>query len=571
MTSDSGRLELKALKSFPWATGGRREAASEFAKKWREHANWVPYLPAQPLISLIVTDVETALPRHLDETLESLRAQSYPQVEILQSSDPDSSWKKATGEWVGLVRAGDVLSPDALYQIVCALSKDPEAPLFYTHEAEVDASSKRIVRYFSKPRLGRANLLHFNPIGGFWCVRRSWLERLNGLDLKAGAHIEHDFFLRLSAHTAAFRLVPFFLYYRRESQGENPPLVDSWLRARVESHLEQIGFPATVALENEDSAERLRVRPVLETPDSRLISAIICFRDHADWTIRSLRALAERRGRTRLEVFLVNNGSSDHSRELVATEAERQGFPARVVDYDEPFNFARMHNFCVREHCRGDLLLLLNNDVFLKKGSLDDWASWAALPWIGTVGIRLELPDGGVQHAGFRAEFGGTARLARVGNAVIDDRFSRECHEVFGNSFAAAMMKRSTFEEQGGFREVDLPNGFGDTAFNFECLRRGLTNFYLPSVRGVHLESGSRGTTYEYWEESILESEYPDILQRMLREDLGYDRVPGGEANMNRLVKEALLGKLRESAPWLKPFKDDLKRLLSGLHLRKST
>ena len=67
-----------------------------------------------------------------------------------------------------------------------------------------------------------------------------------------------------------------------------------------------------------------------------------------------------------------------------------------------------MHNRAVSEHCLGEFLFLLNNDVFLEGDwTLDEMVAWARLDWVGTVGICLRYSHGAIQHGGIRARFGG--------------------------------------------------------------------------------------------------------------------------------------------------------------------
>ena len=79
--------------------------------------------------------------------------------------------------------------------------------------------------------------------------------------------------------------------------------------------------------------------------------------------------------------------------------------------------------------------------------------------------------------------------MARIGHTNDEDEFVFETHEVFANTFAACLFKRTTFDAIGGLRALDLPNGFGDVVFNFECLTRGWHNLYLGHLEGTHLDT----------------------------------------------------------------------------------
>lgn len=583
------------LRAFPWATLGRRETSVELFKKHGEQEQRLSLLAKTPLLSVVIPIVENVPHHAFRQCIEALKLQSYPHWEVLvvggsenaalqavlsQVGDGRMLWvsaktrttavarknlgaKKARGEWLGFLAPEDVLSPVAFFLTVLSLQSDSSCDLIYGNEAAIDREGSRILAFLSKPEFSWFNLIHFNYIGQFWMVRRSLFSELGDFDSRAEEHHEQDFLLRLSERTEAWRLLPFFLCYRRG--GILAPAASSTSKRVVEDHFQRKNWSADVALKG----ERLDIRPFFPNPASSLISIVICFRDRADWTVRCLEALSKHLGKIPVEVVLVNNQSSAEAVSKVKLAAERFPGSASIVDYDGPFNFAEMHNRAVRENCRGDFLFLLNNDVFLDGDwSLDEMAAWARFDWVGTVGICLRYSHGAIQHGGIRARFGGGARLARVGHADDEDRLSSESHEVFANTFAVSLLKRKTFDAIGGLRGQDLANGFGDVAFNFECLRRGMKNLYMGHLEGTHLESASRGMEYEYWEEFLIERQYPDILQKMLREDLGYNRTPGADYSVPAFLRQALVYQLRNNAPWLDPLKPPVKKLLRSLRLR---
>jgi len=586
-----------SLAGFPWASLGRRESLREFEQKCRDQRGRVGLIAPAPRISIIVPVTSSIPPANFELTLQSLREQTYSQIDVLvlggrgtsvhrsiveslgderfraRTLDPtptqaalkNRALEETKGDWWGIVDAGDVLSPVAIYLAVIEINAKEAPDLVYTNEAVVDESLKSITSFLSKPEFSWFDLAHLNYLGRFWLVRRSLAEQAGNFDEATGAHHEQDFLLRLCERSEHFRLCPYFAYYRRTPfriEGANAKQIEL-----VKSHLARKGLAADVLLnEKTKKGTRLRVTPRGANLESQTVSAIICFRDRSDWTIRSLENLARQRGKAKLEVFLVDNGSRADERAKVQAVAGSFDFPVSLLRYDGAFNFAAMHNLVVRNHCRGEFVFLLNNDVFLSGShQLDDLVAWAGQRWVGTVGILLRYPEGGVQHAGLRALYGGEARLARVGNSQQEDIFSLGSREVFGNSFAACLLRKETYLKVGGLREVDYPNGFGDVIFNFECLRHGLKNLYLGYIEGVHMESASRGVDYEYWEECGIEREYPDILQKMLRADLGFDRVPGGDFKLKSLVRQAIGQTVRERMAWLQPLEPHVRRLIKQL------
>jgi GT2 family glycosyltransferase len=586
------------LDSFPWASLGRRETQEEFWRKHAEQVSRVPLLPRHPLVSLIVPVDADTREADLALTVESVARQSYPEWEITLVGHPDA--KKASigrdslggklrtveatgngvalrnrgaaqarGEWLGFLAAGDVLSPVALFQMILELEFDGrEFALLYPNEVRFEEGFHGPETYYSKPQPSWFTLAHFNYVGPFWLVKASWFEAVGGLVETDCDGAEQGFLLRLQEKKAALAATPYFFLYRAKSLAKDSALMGS--AEVVRAHLRRIGFPAEV---RDDG--NLRIVPRFKDLEAHRISAIICFRNRAEWTIQAIQSLCQQVGRIPLEVFLVDNNSDHDQRAKVEKVVEGLAVPNHIISFHfisfpGPFNFARMHNTVVEKHAKGDLLLMLNNDVFLSDtGNLDEWAAWAIQDGVGSVGALLRYPRGGVQHGGIKAWFGGEARLVRTGHEQGSYFFTARNREVFANTFAACMLKRSTFEALGGLRPFDLANGFGDVAFNFECLRRGWHHLFLGGIEGVHLESASRGLGYEYWEETEIERRYPDILQKMLRFDLGCDRVPRPDYSLPDFLKQLARIKLREK--WFDSLRPSVKRLLRTVSLLGST
>ena len=579
------------LSLFPWATLGRIEGGDEFFRRCEEQAGFVTHMKYHPTF-LIMLEWEEKNQNEVQfqETIESLILQSYPHwravvldrngvVQTLLDSflDPRitcfqgpaglSECEKLNlvahdtdADWLGVLTLGEVLSPTTLYQMAVLLQTKEQLPsneatgsesrpcLMYTNEVMVDSDSKNALSFFSKCAFSWFDLVHANYIGRFWMVAKDSFSRLGGLSPLASPHEEYDFLLRLSETGRMIRHLPHFLCYRRERVFSKK--TDEVERTLVEAHLKRKKFRAKVII----TSAGLRVIPELPRSDNQTVSAIICFKDKADLTIRCLEALGKQAGRLPLEVLLVNNGSSKTELERVATVLREVAGDSEILDFNQPFNYARMHNMAV-ERAHGKFLLLLNNDVFLGgTESIAEMVAWAQLPWVATVGRLLRYPAGGVQYGGFKVVFGGRLRLARITHVRDAEGLPFINKEVFGNTFAACVVKKSTYQSLGGLNELELSNGFGDVSFCLGACRRGLHHLYLGHLDAVHMESASRGSTYEYWEECWLEREYPDLLQVMLRTTLGFDQVPAKELSLRSYIRDEIIPRFSDRS-YFRPLK----------------
>lgn len=569
--------ELSHLASFPWATLGRNELESEFWQKIEEQSSRANLFDKGFEVTFLVT-VENESTPFASQTWESLIAQSFPYWRALficsrsyfernpAPSDPRIQWleipeglplwaaknrglDQVTDSWVGVVSLGDVVSPAALYLIALEQEKQPERFGFYTLECSL--AGKR-TEFLSKADFNPYAQAHWNTVGRFWLVKRSVLEPFE--ELPAGFE-EQVALLRLGI-CSTLALVPYYLYYSRSQTVTKPTEA---VAQAVETTLKSLSPHCGVKL-HEDG--RLQVVPNRLDSNTR-ISAVVCFRDKALLTARAVDSILKSQGTTPLEVLLVDNGSCESELQIIESRLS-EWKNVRLVHFPGVFNYARMHNWAIREHCTGNVICFLNNDVELARVDLDLWASWAREPKVATVGIRLYFEDGRLQHAGVRAWFGGEAHLVRVGNVGEADRQAFGFKAVFASTFAACMVKREAYELLGGLREKEMVNGFGDVAFCLEAIRQGWTNLYLGYFCGSHAESSSRGVSYEYWEEFALERQYAGILNQMLRQDCGINRVPAN-ASFVRIVLGAFRASFRLRSVWLDPFKPALKNFVIGL------
>jgi GT2 family glycosyltransferase len=555
-----------ALHKIPWVSFGRRETWTEFEQKCAEQRERHVCFARKPHFTLLVNATHLTQLEDLLWTLKALELQTYPHWnayvwvdESLKQEAPLLDTRIALfhsaelqfgemlnkarflpkSDWSMVFQGGDILSPAALFQFVWEINSFPGPELLYPQEAVVNLrGGTPQLNLISKCKDSAPTLLHFNYIGRCFAFHSDLWDRMVASGEGAIYSSEYSWLRKARSLSSEFGLVPGYWYYRNAEFAE--PIFE-------------VNPEPVLPLRGEAGKEL----------ESEKITAIICFRDKPEMTVRCLKKLLASRGALPLEVLLVDNGSSLASRDSIQNEVARlpEHETISVLSFPEPFNFGRMNNWAVSRYASGSLLLFLNNDVELDaRVSLDTWARWALEKDIGTVGICLRFPDGSIQHCGIRASFGDKSHLVRVGNSHHEDALTFLAHEVFANTFAACMIRRSVFDSVGGLRSADMANGFGDVALSLTLKKQGLKNFYLGYFQGTHAEGASRGRSYEYWEEVGLEREFSDILGQMVREDLNWSPVPLAESSLASAVSDALKAQVR-SWSWLDPVKPTLKKI----------
>ncbi len=189
----------------------------------------------------------------------------------------------------------------------------------------------------------------------------------------------------------------------------------------------------------------------------------------------------------RCEVLLVDNGSSDDTRTVLAELASEH----RVITLEANRNFAGGCNAGAAVS-RGKYLYFLNNDTVPLPGfvetlveALERDASFAI------AGSRLLYPDGRIQHAGLginRARL--PAHLYHL--CPFDLPAANRRRVVQAVTGASLLIRRAEFEALGGF-DGGFRNSFEDVDL---CLKAGALGgrvLYCPESTLYHFESVSEG------------------------------------------------------------------------------
>lgn len=497
----------------------------------REITQWAH----RPVISILLPTWETPEPL-LRRCLDSVLAQTYANWELCVADDAstqpqvaavlhelaareprlrlvrreenghiaaasNSALALASGEFVALLDHDDELAPHALYCVVRALQKHPDAALLYSDEDKIDAAGRRCEPYF-KPRFSPDLLYGQNYVCHLGVYRRSLVEQVGGFRTGFDGSQDYDLLLRcwaaLRGRADQVVHVPHVLYHWRKAEGstaaghEHKDYASDAARRALQEHFDAV-YPGTRALPL--APGRYRTRWPLPTPAPR-VSLIIPTRDHAAVLRTCVESILTRTEYPDFELLVVDNQSREpEALDYLEALAHRPG--VRVLRYDHPFNYSAINNFAAR-HAGGTLIGLVNNDVeVITPGWLDEMARLALRPDVGCVGAKLYYPDETIQHAGVVLGLGGVA-------GHVFKHFPRDAEGYFGRlqlahnvsavTAAVLLLRRDVFEEVGGLDEVHLKVAFNDIDLCLKVLRAGYRNVMTPFAELYHHESKSRGS-----------------------------------------------------------------------------
>lgn len=402
----------------------------------------------------------------------------------------------ASGDFVGLLDHDDLLAPNALFEAAKALEADPLIDVLYTDEDKVDTDGRTHFKPNLKPDFNLDLLRSNNYICHFFMVRKTLAERVGGFRGAYEGAQDYDFILRCTDMAEKIHHIPEILYHWRThaaSTADNPIskmyAYEAGKRA-IEAHLERRGQTAEVSLKKDLGFYRVKY-PVQGNP---LVSIIIPNKDEAASLRLCLESLRRTADYENYEIIIVENNSS--SREIFAYYKELSQDPRiRIVRWKNAFNYSAINNYGVK-YAKGEFLLFLNNDIeAMEKGWLEEMLGNCQRPEVGITGAKLCYPDGTIQHAGTVIGIGGIAGHMFVNMPQDRSGYLHKASLQMDYSAVTAacmMMKRSLFEQLGGFEER-LSVAFNDVDLCLRANEAGYLVVYDPYVCLRHYESKSRG------------------------------------------------------------------------------
>ena len=518
----------------------------------REHR-----FPAKIRFSIIVPVYNTP-ERFLREMIESVRAQTYADWELCLADGSDAAHPEAEricrkaaradrriryrkleknlgisantnaclamaeGDYIALLDHDDLLHPAALYEVMRAICRR-EADFIYTDESTFRRTPEDAYQPHFKPDYAPDTLCGNNYICHFTVFRRSLLEEVGLFDPACDGSQDHDMVLRLTEKARRIVHIPEILYYWRahpgsvaQDTGSKPYVIAAGVRS-VEKRLARLGLEGTVSPVRPGlTIYRVRYK-IRGTPK---VSILIPSCEHLEDLKACLGSIFRQTTWPDYEIVIAENNSRNPALFAYYGELQREKANVRVVSLAGEFNYSAVNNYAA-QFCRGDYLLLLNNDTeVLTPGWIEEMLMFAQRRDVGAVGAMLYYPDGTIQHAGVGLGLGGVAAhfFAHVDrrNAGYMGRllYAQDLSAVTG---ACLMIRRGVWDQVRGLDER-FAIAYNDVDLCMRIRQAGYRIVWTPFARLYHWESKSRGCDDSPEKQARFRSEAERFRQRWRRE-----------------------------------------------------
>ena len=445
----------------------------------------------QPLISIVVPTYKTPI-HFLREMMDSVVNQSYSNwelciadgsegdVEVEQeleryhqqdsrikykileknlgiAGNTNEALELAVGDYIGLFDHDDLLTPNALYEVVNAL-QETEYDILYTDEDKITGDGSKHLDPNFKPDFSMDLFRSNNYITHFFVVKKEIMDKVGGFRSEYDGAQDYDLMFRCIENATQIKHIPMILYHWRVHMNSvaGDPASKMYAyeagKKAIEDHLKRMNIDATV--EHTGLLGMYHVKYAID--GNPKISVIIPNKDHVEDLDKCIRSLYQVNTYKNFEIIIIENNSEKKETFQYYESLKKQHENVKVVTWGNEFNYSAINNFGVK-YAEGDYLLFLNNDTeMITRDAMEEMLGCCMREEVGAVGAKLLYADNTVQHAGVVIGFDNYAGHVNMGIGRDDygymGRARMNCN--YSAVTAACMMtKKELFDQVGGFDE----------------------------------------------------------------------------------------------------------------------
>lgn len=401
----------------------------------------------------------------------------------------------STGDYVAFCDHDDVISINALYEVVKAINSS-DADFIYTDEDILENGIRKNPHF--KPDFSPDLLTSYNYICHLCVVKRKLLDEVGLLNKEFDGAQDYDFVLRATEKAKNIVHIPKVLYHWRahETSTSYSSSAKEYVymagKRAIEEHFKRINIKAKVEILDEPGRYRVKY-DVIGNPK---ISIIIPNKDSKSDLKKCIDSILKS-SYPNYEIVIVENNSKTKEIFDYYDKIQKDNDNIKVVSIKiDKFNYSLINNFGVK-NSKGEYIVLLNNDTkVLSNDWMEEMLGICQRDDVGIVGAKLLYPDFKVQHAGVVVGIGGVAGHVNVNIAENEEGYFSRANVI--NNFSAVtaaclMIKRSIFEKIDGLDEK-LQVAFNDIDLCMKVRKLKYLIVFTPYAKLMHYESKTRGS-----------------------------------------------------------------------------
>lgn len=513
--------------------GERGTFFSNALKEWENQRNnaestdqkkIIDCLKLKPLISVIMP-IYNAPPKWLNLAVEALLDQTYENWELIAVNDGSKDkrgvsilekfsqedarirlihapknggisaasnigLKEAQGEYIALMDQDDEIPSDALFWMVDALNKNPDAEWLYSDECKVQPQEKvEPSDFILKPDWSPEFLYNFMYTGHLSIYKKSIIEKAGGFRSKFDFSQDYDLALRLSEVTEKIVHVERILYYWRMIPTSGAAGGKDFARISNVAALAEAFDRKMIPGNSEMHPIANRFHPILEK--NPLVSIVIPS-DSTKMLKRCIEGLlGDKTSYKNIEIIVVTNSKTGEDVEEIFSYTRN----VRICAYDKIYNFSDKCNQGVRI-AKGEYVIIYNDDVYpFSCNWIEVLLEVMQYPGVGGVSPVTLYENNTIQYAGMITGVSGMVGTAFNGLSYSDIESTAFNHflmrDVSVLCGACMIMRRSLYLKIGGFDAVNTPTGHSDVDISFKIREQGLRCVYTSAAGLVHIGNHS--------------------------------------------------------------------------------
>ncbi len=366
-----------------------------------------------PLISILIPTYNIDK-KYLSECLDSILNQTYTNFEICIADDhstkqetidtlheyenkdsrvrvvyrkenghisnaTNSAYALANGEYIGLMDNDDLITPNALYEMVKCLNDDKTIDMIYSDEDKMDMSGNLCEPHF-KPDWSPNSFLGGNYLCHFVIMKKSILDEIGGEKSEFNGAQDFDYFLRFVEKAKNIKHIPSIMYHWRKIPGSTADTVDNKDyaiengRKAVEDALKRRNLDGEVVLPMHTTQYIVKYKH-----SNPLLSIIINIDNYktVDLCINSI----EKNNYINYEIILIDR------------------FSKLKKIKDKNIRVIKSLNF--EKYCNGTVYLFLDSSIaFDSEDAISNMIGYAIQKNIGAVGTKMVYKNDIIDNAG---------------------------------------------------------------------------------------------------------------------------------------------------------------------------